>query len=289
MLSSGPTILTSPAYVKISYPRNSGRRGAVVMGSSEKFCLKWNDFKENISSSLQGVRKDQDFSDVTLTCDGDTRIEAHRVILAGSSKFFSKVLKQQQYPHPLLYMRGMTADQLNDVVDFIYHGEVKIYQEDLEAFLSLAEELQLKGLNETHYSDQEREQPKYIAPQIQKRKSFIKDEISNIDRNVWQDLDQIQEPEPLETALVSTDAFAAKIETNYEGLDATVNSMMEKNDDGKRVCKVCGKIARDKGHMRDHIEGKHINGVSHPCSLCGKSFRSRNSLGSHISQAHKLF
>jgi hypothetical protein len=78
------------------------------------------------------LRKDQDFSDVTPTCDSDTRIEAHRVILAGSSKFFSRVLKQQQHPHPLLYMRGMTAGQLSAVVDFIYHGEVNIDQEDLD-------------------------------------------------------------------------------------------------------------------------------------------------------------
>ena len=106
------------------------------MGSSEKFCLKWNDFQTNISASFQDLRKDQDFSDVTLTCDGDTRIEAHRVILAGSSKFFSRVLKQQQHPHPLLYMRGMTAGQLSAVVDFIYHGEVNIFQEDLDGFLA---------------------------------------------------------------------------------------------------------------------------------------------------------
>ena len=107
------------------------------MGSSEKFCLKWNDFQTNISASFQDLRKDQDFSDVTLTCDGDTRIEAHRVILAGSSKFFSRVLKQQQHPHPLLYMRGMTAGQLSSVMDFIYHGEVNIYQEDLDGFLAV--------------------------------------------------------------------------------------------------------------------------------------------------------
>jgi len=79
--------------------------------------------------SFQDLRKDQDFLDVTLTCDSDTRIEAHRVILAGFSKFFSRVLKQQQHPHPLLYMRGMTAGQLSAVVDFIYHGEANIDQD----------------------------------------------------------------------------------------------------------------------------------------------------------------
>ena len=59
-----------------------------------QICQKKRDSKSvqsNLSASFQDLRKDQDFSDVTLTCDGDTRVEAHRVILAGSSKFFSKV------------------------------------------------------------------------------------------------------------------------------------------------------------------------------------------------------
>ena len=32
------------------------------------------------------------------------------------------------------------------IVDFIYHGEANICQQDLEGFLALAEEFQLKGL-----------------------------------------------------------------------------------------------------------------------------------------------
>ena len=52
------------------------------------------------------MRKDPEFSDVTLVCDGDAQIEAHIVIWAGSSTLFSRLLKQKQHPHPLLYMRG---------------------------------------------------------------------------------------------------------------------------------------------------------------------------------------
>ena len=53
--------------------------------SSEKFCLKWNDFQENIDSSFNGLREEMDFSDVTLVCKDDKEIEAHRVILSACS------------------------------------------------------------------------------------------------------------------------------------------------------------------------------------------------------------
>ena len=48
----------------------------------------------------------------------------------------------------MIYMRGMKAKDLIAIVDFIYHGEANVYQEDLEGFLALAEELQLKGLTD---------------------------------------------------------------------------------------------------------------------------------------------
>ena len=39
-------------------------------------------------------------------------------------------------------------------MDFIYHGEVNIYQEDLDAFLALAEELKLQGLDDSQTKEE---------------------------------------------------------------------------------------------------------------------------------------
>ena len=119
------------------------------MGSSEKLCLKWDDFHTNITSSFGYFRKDEGFSDVTLACDGDQQIEAHKVILAASISIFNKLLKQNKHTHPLIYTRGMTIRQLSDVVDFIYHGEVNIYEDNIEEFLTLVDDLQLRGLSKS--------------------------------------------------------------------------------------------------------------------------------------------
>ena len=43
-------------------------------------------------------------------------------------------------------MRGMKSVDLMAIIDFLYYGEANIFQEDLDSFLSIAEELQLKGL-----------------------------------------------------------------------------------------------------------------------------------------------
>ena len=104
------------------------------------FCPKWNDFEQNIVTSYHDMRKDSDFSDVTLVGEGDQQIEAHKAILAACSPFFSSVLKRNKHVHPLIYMRGVTAKDIVSVVDFIYHGEANIYQEDLDRFLTLAQQ-----------------------------------------------------------------------------------------------------------------------------------------------------
>ena len=41
------------------------------------YSFKWNDYRDNIVSTYQALRKDSDFSDVTLLCEGDQETEAH--------------------------------------------------------------------------------------------------------------------------------------------------------------------------------------------------------------------
>ena len=115
------------------------------MGSSEKFCLRWNDFEANISSAFCDLQKEKDFSDVTLAC-ADGQIEAHKVILAASSPFFKGILKKNSHIHPLIYLKGIKFSDVEAVLNFIYHGKVNIEEANLNAFLEVAEELEVNGL-----------------------------------------------------------------------------------------------------------------------------------------------
>ena len=83
---------------------------------------------------------------MTLGCEDGQQIEAHKVILAASSPFFQRILKRNKRSQPLIYMKGMRSDDLTAIIDFLYYGEANIYQENLDSFLAIAEELQLKGL-----------------------------------------------------------------------------------------------------------------------------------------------
>ena len=56
---------------------------------SEKLCLQWNDFKENVNSAFVRLRDDKEFTDVTLACEDGQQLEAHKAILASSSPFLA--------------------------------------------------------------------------------------------------------------------------------------------------------------------------------------------------------
>ena len=117
------------------------------MSTTEKLCLQWNDFKENITSSFRVLREDKELTDVTLVFEDGQQIGAHKVVLASSSPFFMELLKKTMHPRPLIYMRGLRSEDFLAIMDFLYYGEANVLQENLDSFLALAEELRLKGLS----------------------------------------------------------------------------------------------------------------------------------------------
>ena len=131
------------------------------MGSSDKFCLRWNEFESNISSAFGASRDDGDFFDVRLACeDGSKQIPAHRLVLSACSDFFRTVLRgigsdriSSFGQNPVLYLRGVTHTDLKAVLNFMYYGEANVAQHDLNNFLAVAEELCVKGLTGEEQKD----------------------------------------------------------------------------------------------------------------------------------------
>ena len=251
---------------------------------SEKLCLQWNDFQENIKSAFGSLREDNDFTDVTLACEDGQQVEAHKVILAASSPFFQKLLGRNKHPHPLIYMRGMKSEDLLAIVDFIYRGEANVFQENLDSFLAIAEELQLKGL--MGKTDEQVENCKEDEKSLP---STFSSKNVNIPETAVQRLAPNKNIHIVEEnrSLAIPGSFSGDLEE----LEERVISMMEKSQNylGRQGfaqrCKVCGKEGRGN-HIKDHIEANHLEGVVIPCNLCDKTFRSRDSLRHHKRQ-HK--
>ena len=260
---------------------------------AEKLCLQWNDFQENLKHAFGNLREDNDFADVTLACEDGQQVEAHKVILAASSPFFQKLLGRTKHAHPIIFMRGINSDDLLAIVDFLYRGETNINQENLESFLAIAEELQMKGLmgEATQNVANANSNQKYV-PQ-KSMQDF--DRSTDIPKQMHDD-GQTLSSKFSEDSSNRTVAVSSYFSGNLEELEERVISMMEKSENelGKNyghrrahVCKVCGKEGFGPT-IKDHIEANHLEGVVIPCNLCNKSFRSKDALKTHNIRKHKI-
>ena len=264
---------------------------------SEKLCLQWNDFKENINSAFGRLKDDKEFVDVTLACEDGQQMEAHKVILAASSPFFEKILSRNKHPHPLIYLKGFQSKDLLAILDFLYFGEANVYQENLDSFLAVAEELKLKGLTDQTASDVvvKEENPTNLKPANKTKESFMRSKSyrENVRNDPEENINAVE-------TVHRTVAIPNELRGDLQALDEKVKSMMEKslnslpfgrNPNGRprqtkaSICKVCGKEGLPKS-IKGHIEAYHLEGISLPCDHCDKAFSSRNVLGKHKRRFH---
>ena len=115
---------------------------------NEKLTISSDDFTCSAPNTLRHLLYDTDFSDVTLVCQGDKQIPAHKFILAASSKFFRAMLTLNLHPKPLIYLKGVKQQELELMVRFMYTGECEVSQSDLASFLDTGNYLEINGLNE---------------------------------------------------------------------------------------------------------------------------------------------
>ena len=237
-----------------------------------------------MNTAFTSLREDKEFSDVTLVCEDGHQLEAHKLILVASSPFFLNLLKKSRHPHPLVYMKGIKFEDLQAMVDFLYRGEANVFQENLESFLAIAEELKLKGLSGLQDDSERITEPnqkgmttkptfKRERPILSQEQIHVPSKDGKVETGNWN-----------QERTISVQNF---ISEDLQELDAKVKTMMVRSQNkissGRHmayICKICGK----EGHsinIRDHIEANHLEGVSLPCDLCEKTFRSRNAMRKH--------
>ena len=258
---------------------------------SEKFCLKWNDFHSNVSKSFGLFRNEEYLHDVTLVSDDYHQVSAHKLVLSACSEYFKIIFKNNTKPnaHPLLCLDGMTGNDLNNIMDYIYNGEVQIIQANLGRFISLARRLKLEGLMEDEDTDTQQDDPLEETHNVVENDNGIgvKEEISEASESVKAHK-RYRRSKEMKKEKVEVQVSSE----NVDELERTIEQYIETDEDGKLKCTFCGKEAfgKNRGTARSNL-GKHVEthleGLSFSCHLCDKTFRSRHSLEVHRSRNHR--
>merc|ERR1719319_907197 len=155
-------------------------------------------------------------------------------------------------------MRGVKSKVLKSIIDYVYYGKAKVSKENLNMFMEIAEELKLKGLTRTEGESN------LVEPEPPKPTSKLDSNESN------QYSDQ-----SLENKVTDLQSLIDAVKPMI-GIGQTMGRKQRNN-----MCKDCGKEGAYT-EIRNHIETKHVKGVSLPCDLCGKNYKTRNILGRHM-------
>ena len=245
---------------------------------SEKFCLKWNDFHSNVSKSFELFRNKEYLHDVTLVSDDHKQVSAHKLVLSACSEYFRNIFQHNNKPnaHPLLCLDGISSTDLENIVEYIYNGQIQIYQDQLDRFLEVAQRFRLEGLLT---NKDEPTGDHLVPPPIQEYGPVDDTE----DKKVHQAKSRVTARD-----IAATEKMIVPVSTEeMNDIKDKISLYLEKCDDGKFRCTLCGQTSKYKHRIKYHIEGVHLEGISIPCQLCGKTFRSRNSLNCHKSVYHK--
>ena len=252
---------------------------------SDKFSLKWNDYQSNWNNALNDLRKDTDLSDITLITDDKVKFSAHKILLSSCSNLFKFILKSNTQANPLLYLGGVNSINLGFILDYIYHGEVNLYQEQLDSFLESAQKLEIQGLlgNNEDNLDNLNEEPEQDIGHIQRDsnaqaedKSLVRiDNVGNKMRRQYSRSSSIDVTKYDVSSLTSDE------------IDKKMRELYEKTDEGWR-CLACGHTNKQhlSSNIRMHVE-THLDGLVYNCNICNKKFSSRRCIDNHKTSTHK--
>ncbi|CAK1603097.1 unnamed protein product [Parnassius mnemosyne] len=286
------------------------------MNNALQFSLRWNNYVSHVTEAFNELRFSDDLVDVTLCCDGG-KIRAHKMLLSACSSYFKEIFKENPCQHPVIIFRNFKFEDLNAIINFMYHGEVNIFQEQLESFLVTAELLEVKGLTDNVEEDTSKTQIRFIdntsldlsskSSRINKDVVPVPDQPINLATIQTNRHEQIPEANAQKnshdvpdsefqvenvrtddsTNLKAGETLLPIEEMQVDTQSTSAEDLSEKNTDAvlaKFRCQLCPKGFKHPTSLTLH---KDSHAGKTQCPVCHRSFSRSYDMRSHLQRIHQ--
>jgi len=291
-------------------------------GDGEKYCLRWNDFTTNLSSAFNELRGDEDFFDITLITE-ESEIRCHKLILGACSPHFRNIIRRlSSVQNPAIYLRGVRHEDIKNILEFMYLGMVNVAQEDLDSFLSVAQDLCIKGLTQDGQQTSNSSSsvpPPSSSPGMKStpppaKRAKLKSNGDNVKSSVPipkkepkmdPDCIQIVDESPADDQGDTMEGYEDYYEAGpsdpgaEDGKGYYEEEIMDEaddiseqaalipmNDGDKVLCVKCNKILGSMHSAKRHYNISHQQNIKARCQICGKVYKNQNSRQVHMIQTH---
>ena len=244
---------------------------SIIKPKDENIKLSWPNHSDNLKEMLKIMKTK--YSDVTLISEDKEQYKAHKVVLSACSPFFDSIISGIVHNNPVIYLRGVKAEDLDPILQFMYSGEAVVSQSRINDFLQTANILEIKD----------------IVVNIAENEVIIEQDKTDmiIDEN---SVDGIADVDPIsfECEVNINSNSEESNENKFQTFSSRIkNSVIDMKNVKLYSCEHCEYEAKLKTNLIRHIQSVH-EGIKYQCSDCGKKFSSKAYLNAHTNAIHAI-
>ena len=258
--------------------------------SEEVVTLNYGHFESQAAKMLNNLICKEEFTDVTLVADGQ-QIKAHKFILSFCSPFFENMFKQNPHPHPLIYLKGVSFENLKGVIEFVYQGEIMVNQDMLASFLETGNDLQIKFFVEEEnvcrsLEGNQSEQTRHSEDERAEIICDTKNEVIGAEEMFLFEDENTQkgnQQSRLNRFMKEDEQFECdECDGKYRNLSRHKKTVHLKE---RFQCDQCDSILKRKDHLKQHILSVH-EGMRYSCDQCQFTATYPQMVTSHKKKVH---
>lgn len=120
----------------------------------DQLCLKWRSHNDAIAEIAFRFLEHESLVDVTLACPENGQVhyfKAHQIILSACSPYFESLFLYNTHPHPVIFLKDVKKSELENILIFMYRGEVNVHYNRIKDVIDTAKSLMIRGLSDEVY------------------------------------------------------------------------------------------------------------------------------------------
>ena len=263
---------------------------------NKKHTLTWHTYPDHLRGIMRDMMRSEDFADVTLVTNDKKALKAHRNILSACSPVFKDILQMSiQSNHPMIYLNGIQYSEIESILQFMYLGEAKFYEERMNEFFCAVKDLKIKELSEVvnssgqghdHTRKEATEEVKVCINESTETFAIDDDKIIGDKAEIVGSYNgMLQTPEDKQI-------FSSKYQCKLCDKTCSTSSSLwhhnkNKHEGFKFACNLCDYQATQQRNLTVHIQSKH-EGIKYACNQCDYQATSLVSLTRHIQSKHEV-
>ena len=265
------------------------------MQHQEKYTLHWPSYSDHLREALKDMMTSREFADVTLVTDDKQQIRAHRNILSAASPVFKNILQlNSNNTNPVINLSGIQHSEMESIMQLIYLGEARFYEERMSQFLMVSKKLDIKDLSrsiemndqQTASNEDNTEYEDNVAHKAEDTFQTFNEDGANVDSQIYTSTTGINAANRKVKREDGTKYDCNQCGKQFSDRSPLSRHIKSKHEYVKYACNQCDYQATQQGHLTAHIESLH-EGVKYACNQCDKQFTQQSHVTTHIQNIHE--